>query len=149
MVYMTGGCNDAVATVVAALVERLQIVGGKRLQRLGRAKNGVAVGMLRPEGFGMELEDEIVRRIGDPVDLLQDDVSFRLEIALAQQGMADQIGEDLDCQGQVRVENMSLVAGVVSAGECVEASAADLQLQSELLGGPTLGAFEDHVLEQM
>ena len=88
--------------------------------------------MVGPERFGVQLEDEVVRRVGDAVDLLQNDVAFRLEIALPEQRVADQIGEDLDRQREVGVEDVGLVAGVVAAGEGIETAAPDLQLQRQL-----------------
>ena len=105
--------------------------------------------MLGPELGRVQLEDQVVGRVLDPVDLLEDDVALGLEIALAQQRTADEVGEDLDRERQVRVEHVGLIAGVVAAGEGVEAAAPDLELQRELLGGAALGALEHHVLEQM
>ena len=97
----------------------------------------------------MQLEDQIVRRVGDAVDLFEDHVPLGLEIALAEQRTAHQIGEDVHRERKVLVEHVGLVAGVVAAGEGVEAAAAHLELERELPGRPPLGALEHHVLEQM
>ena len=105
--------------------------------------------MLGPERGGVELEDQIVGRVGHAVDLFQNDVALGLEVARAQQRVPHEIGQDLDRQGKVGVENVTLVAGVVPTGEGVEPAAADLQLEGQLLGAAPLGALEDHVLEQM
>jgi hypothetical protein len=97
----------------------------------------------------MELEHQVVRSVRDAVDLFQNDIAFGLEVALAQQWAPHQIGKDFDGEGEVRVEYMGLITGVVAPGECIETTAADFQLESELLSGTALSALEDHVLEEM
>ena len=89
--------------------------------------------MVRPERLGVQLEDQIVRGVLHTVDLFQDHIPFGLEIALAQERAADEVGEDLDGEREIRVEDVGLVAGVVAAGEGVEAPAPDLELEGELL----------------
>jgi hypothetical protein len=97
----------------------------------------------------VELEDEVVRSIRHSVDLLEHHIPLGLEIALAKQGTAYEVGEDLDRQREVGVEDMSLIAGVIPTGEGIEPAPADLELQGELPRRPPLGAFEHHVLEQV
>jgi hypothetical protein len=99
--------------------------------------------------LGVELEDQVIGSVGDAVDLLENHVSFRLQIALAEEGAANQISEDLDRQRQIGVEHVSLIAGVVPAGESIEPATPDLELQSELARAPSLSALEHHVLEEM
>jgi hypothetical protein len=53
--------------------------------------------VIGPHHLGVQLEDQIVRSVRDPVDLFENDVAFRLEIALAQQRPPNQVGEDFDC----------------------------------------------------
>ena len=89
--------------------------------------------MRRPQRLGVELEDEIVRRVGDAVDLFENDVPLGLEIALAEQRPADQVGEDVHRQREVGVEHVGLVAGGVAPGVGVEAAAADLQRERQLV----------------
>ncbi len=149
VLQVSGGGDHEVAAMVAVAVEALQIVGGDGGQRFWCSEDGIAVGMVRPHGRGVELEDEIVRRVGDAVDLFENHVPLGLEIALAEQRTPHQIGEDVHGERKILVENVGLVAGVVPAGERVEAAAADLQLEGELPGRPPLGALEHHVLEQM
>jgi hypothetical protein len=62
----------------------------------------------------MDLEDEIVRGVFDPVDFLQHYIPFGFQVALPEERTANQIGEDLDGQGKIGIENMGLVAGVVA-----------------------------------
>ncbi len=115
VIQVAGGGDDAVAAVVAGLVQAAEIVGRDAGQRVRGTQNGIAVGMIGPERRGMELEDEIVRSVRHPVDLLQDHVPLGLEVALAKQRPADQIGEDVDREGKIGVEHVRLVAGGVAA----------------------------------
>ena len=149
VVHVSRRGDHAVSPVVAAAVQDLQILGREGDERFRGAEDGVPVGMLRPERLRMQLEHEVVRRVGDPADLLQNHIALGLQVARAQQRPTHQVGEDLDRQRQIGVEHMSLIAGVVAAGEGIQSPAPDLQPQRELLGGPALGAFEDHVLQQM
>ena len=85
------------------------------------AEDRVAVRMRRPQRLGVELEDEIVRRVGDAVDLFEHDVPLGLEIALAEQRPADQVGENVHRQAGGPRPGRGLVAGRVAPGVCVEA----------------------------
>jgi hypothetical protein len=105
--------------------------------------------MIRPERLGVKLEHQVIRRVGYAVDLLQDHVPFRFEIALPEERAAYQVGKDLERQRQIGIEHMSLIAGVIPAGEGIETASTDLELQGELARAPPLGALEDHVLEEV
>ena len=85
MVHVSRGGNHAVAPVIAAPVQDLQIVGGEGGERFGGAEDGVPVRMLWPERLRVQLEHEVVRRVGDPTDLLQNHIALGLQVAGAQE----------------------------------------------------------------
>ena len=149
MIHVPGGGDHAVAAKVAAPVHRLEVRGGEGPHALGRAEDRVAVGMRGAERLGVQLEDEVVGRVVHAVDLLEHHVALEGEVLVAEQRPADQVGEDVDGQRQVGVEDVGLVAGVVAAGVGVEAPAPHLELERDLVRGAPLGALEHHVLEQM
>ena len=149
VIHVARGGDHEVATVVPGAVQASEIVGGEGGQGGGAAEDGVAVGVTRPELGRVQLEHEIVRRVLDAVDLLEDHVALGFEVALPEERPPREIGEDLDRERQIGVERMRLVAGIVAAGEGVEAPAPHLELERQLLGRTPLGALEHHVLEQM
>jgi len=95
VVQVAGGRDHAIAAVIAGLMEATEVAGREPGEGVGSAEDRVAVRMRRPQGLGVELEHEIVRRVGDAVDLFEHDVPLRLEIALAEQRPADQVGENV------------------------------------------------------
>ena len=123
VIHVASRRDHAVAPVISRPMQRLQVLRRQRLQTLRRAEDRVAVGMVRPERSGMQLEHEIVGRIGHAVDLLQHHVTLGLEVAFAKEGPANQVGKNLDRQRQVGVEDMGLVAGVIAPGKRVEPTA--------------------------
>jgi len=57
----------------------------------------------------MQLEDEIVRRVIDRVDLLQHDFSFQLQITLSKQRVEYEIGKHVCSDIDVLVEDACLI----------------------------------------
>ena len=149
VVEVAGRRHDAIARVVAGLMQAAEVIRRERRQRVRGAEDGVAVRVAGPEGGRVELEHEIVGRVLHAVDLLQNHVALGLQIALAQEGPAHQVGEDVHRQRQIGVEHVGLVAGGVPPGVGVETAAPDLELQRQVARAAPLGALEHHVLEQM
>src|SRR5690242_14178556 len=102
-----------------------------------------------PECPSVELEYKIVRRVGHAVDFFEHDVALRLQITLPKKRPAHQIGQDLQGQRKIGIEDVCLIAGIVSPGEGVESPTSHLQLEGQLPSASALGALEHHVLEEM
>ena len=62
----------------------------------------VAVGVLGPERLGVQLEDEVVRRVLDPLISSSIDIALGLQVALAQQRRRTRSVEDSSASGKVR-----------------------------------------------
>ena len=149
MLDVAGGRDDAVARVVSAQVAGQQVVGIDGRDGLGGAQDRVAVGMRGPECAGVQLEDQIVRRVLHAADLLEDHVPLEVEVALPEQRAAHQVGQHIDRDRQVGVEDVGLEGGVIAGREGVEGPAAGLELEGDLIWRAPLGALEDHVLEKV
>ena len=61
-----------------------------------------------PECASVELEYEIVRRVGHAVDFFEHDVPLRLQITLPEKRPAHQIGQDLQRQRKIGIEDVCL-----------------------------------------
>ena len=64
-------------------------------------------------------------------------------------GLQDQIGQHVEGQRQVLVENLGVVTHHLLGGEGVEAAADGIHRAGDVLGRAIPGAFEDHVLDKV
>ena len=62
-------------------MEVLERAHSKMPNGLSRAEDRVAVGMRAPQDLVVQLEDEVVRRILDHRDLLEDDLALECQVA--------------------------------------------------------------------
>ena len=63
--------------------------------------------------------------------------------------MEDDVGEDVERQRQVLVEDLDVVAGVFLGGESVELAADRIDGLGDVLGAAAGGALEQHVLHEV
>ena len=96
-----------------------------------------------------ELVDEIVGRVLDHLDLFEDHLLLAADLFLDERGMHDDVRQQIDGERQVLVEHLDVVAGVLLRGERVELSADRVDRLRDVLGGARVGAFEEHVLDEM
>jgi hypothetical protein len=100
----------------------------ERVDALRRAENRPAERMIAPEILREDFVDEIVRRVLDHLDLFEDYLLLALDVVLSEQRIANQIGEDLDRQRQVLVQDLEVVAGVLLRREGVDLAADRIHL---------------------
>src|SRR5207248_1573182 len=96
-----------------------------------------------------EVEHLIVGGVFDGVDLFEHHLALELQVAGAQHGIADEVGEHVEGARQVGVEHARVKGGGVARCVGVERAAAGLEGERDLLGRAALGPLEHHVLEQM
>src|SRR5206468_8097981 len=121
----------------------------ERLDRLLRAEDRTAERMILPEALREELVDEVVERVLDHLDLFDDDFLLALDVLGAERRVADDIGEDVDRERQMLVEDLDVVARVLLGGEGVELPADGVDRLCNILGRAARGALEQHVLDEM
>src|SRR5688500_3868050 len=97
----------------------------------------------------MQLEDQVVGRVLDHADLLEDHPPLELEILGAEQWAKDQVGDDIGGMLEVLVEHARLIRRVLAGGVGVERAAERLQGQGDVLRAPRGRPLEHHVLEEM
>jgi hypothetical protein len=141
--------DDGITGVVSLAMQRAEVASLERRHALGSAQDRVAVRMLRPDRLVPQFPDEVVRRIEHAIQLLEHHVPFEVQVRVTQQWPLHEVGEDVEGQRQVGVENMRLKGRVVAGGECVEGAAARLERHGDLAGRAPFGALEDEVFEQV
>src|SRR5208337_2174034 len=61
----------------------------------------------------------------------------------------NQVGEHIEGDGQMFVEHLGVEADLFLGGESVQHAADGIHFAGDILGGTPVGAFEDHVLQEM
>ena len=110
MVDVAGGSDDDVARMVRAPVQPSQVINRETPDRLPSAQDRVAVGVRRPQRSRVELEDQVVGRVVHRRDLLENDLALELEIVRAEDGMAHDVGQNVECPCQIVVHSRAVKA---------------------------------------
>jgi len=63
--------------------------------------------------------------------------------------MEDEVAENLKSYGNMLVQNLDAKADAFFGSECVHVAADGIDFARNLFGGAVLGAFEDHVLDEV
>ena len=120
-----------------------------RLDRLRRAENGAADRLVGEGGLGEEVVDPVVGRIERGADLLHDDVLLALELRRVENRVAQDVGEDVDGERHVVLEDARVVGGRLDAGRRVDLAADRLDLLGDVDGRARARALERHVFEEV
>jgi len=105
--------NHAVGSVVALDVVD-QLGAGDVADVLARAQDGAAQGLVL-EGSGVQVvEDNLLDLLLNLLGLAEDDVALALDGRLLELGVLENVGEDIDALGNVGVEGLGEVDGVLA-----------------------------------
>ena len=110
MTEVPGGRDDEAARHVVPAVEPVDLVARRGLDRVGGAEDGPAERMVRPERLGEEVVDDLLGRVLVHVDLLEDHLPLRVEVGGSEPRVLEHVGEVVDGQLQVAVEDPRVVA---------------------------------------
>src|SRR6266481_3737833 len=105
--------------------------------------------MLGPEAAGEDVMEQIFWVVHVHLDFFQDDLALLLYVLGIEFGAKDKVGQDVEGDGEMRVENFGVETDLFLGGEGVEHAANGIHLAGDVFGGATLSAFEDHVLEEV
>lgn len=150
LVGHTTGANEnhAVSGVVV-----LDVVGelgaGDVADVLARAENSAAEGLVLESGGVQVVEDDLLELLLDLLGLAEDDVALTLNGRLLELGVLENVGENVDALGDIGVEGLGEVDGVLARGVGVQVATHVLNLELELLLRPVGGALEGKVLEEV
>ena len=124
MVDRAGRRDDRRAGADSGGADRRSIAARSKPPTLSRVPRiGRPIGWSRPGGRGEEIEDEIVGRVLDRADLLQDDVLLALEFVGIELAVGEDVGEDVERQVDVLAEHAGEIGGLLDAGLGVEIAA--------------------------
>ena len=149
MFEVAGGGDDDVAGSKAVGVGIEHGLPLKTLHGLLGAENRLAQGMILPEILREDLVDEVIRIVLIHLDLFDDDAAFARDVGGIKHRMQHQIAEDLKRDGDVLVEHLDVEADAFFGGEGVHVAADGVDLARNFFRGAVLGAFEDHVLDEV
>ena len=92
---------------------------------------------------------EIVGRVGDRADLLDDDVLLAHDLVAVERRLGQDVGQHVERQRHVGLEHARVIGGALGAGRGIEIAADRLDLLGDLAGGAPSRALERHVFEEM
>ena len=137
----------------AGAIVAAQIGGDRRAVEAADAFAGAedrpADRLARPGGGGEEIEDEIVGRVLDRADLLQNDVLLAREFFRIEPAVGEDVGDDVERKVDVLAEHAGEIGGLLDAGLGVEIAADVLDRLGDRPRVALGRALERHVLEQM
>ncbi len=117
--------------------------------RLWRAEDRASDRLGRIGGLGEQVVDAVVRRIQRRPDLLHDDVLFARQFLRIEGRVLQDIGQDIEGQRHVVLEDAGVIGGRLDAGGGVHLAADSLDLLGDFQRRAFARALEGHVLEQM
>ena len=105
--------DDDVARDVGPAEEAHEIVAGEAADGLRGAEDGAAERVVGPESGGEELVDQLLGRVFDALDLLEDDHPLALELFLVEARGEHDVGEQVEGPGEVLAEHGRVEPGVL------------------------------------
>ena len=119
------------------------------LDALARAENRPADRLVRPGGRGEEIEHQVVRRVFDRADLLEDDVLLPFELIRVECALGEKIAHDVERELDVAAHQAGEIARSLDSGLRIEIAADVLDRLGDFAGASTARALERHVLDEM
>lgn len=116
---------------------------------VGCAENGAAKRVIGPEAAGEDVVEKIFRVVHVHLDFFEDDLAFFLDIFGIEFGAQDEIGENVEGNREMGVEDFGVEADLFLGSEGVEHAANGIHFAGDVFGGASLGALEDHMFEEM
>ena len=106
----------------------------------------------RLPGKGLRLkviENDVVGRVFGLADFLDDDAFFARQFFVVEDGVLENVGQNIDGQRDVVFEHARVVGGLLAAGIGVDEAADAFDLFGDGAGRAAAGALEGHVLEHV
>ena len=128
---------------------RAQVVGRHREDRLGKADRRLAKIRTAPHGLQKEVVDKLVRRVLVHLDLFEDDLLLFIELHGIERRVQKHVGQDVESQRDVAIDDLCVVAGRLFVGEGVEVSADAVHRLGDLARAATWRSFKKHVFDEV
>jgi len=105
--------------------------------------------MVLPEALSEQLMDQHVRVVFVDLDLFEDDAALALDVRRGKGRIQDQVGQNIQGNGDMLSQGLDVEADGFLAGEGVQVAANGIHLTGDQLRGAGAGALEEHVLHEM
>ena len=105
--------------------------------------------MFGPETAGEDVVEQIFGIVQVHLDFFEDNLAFFVDVVGIEFGAQNEVGEDVEGDGQMLVEDLGVEADLFLGGEGVEHAADGIHFTGDGFGGAALRAFEDHVLKEV
>jgi len=105
--------------------------------------------MFGPEAAGEDVMEKVFWVVHVHLDFFKDDLALFLDVFRIELGAKDQIGNDIEGDGKMRVEDLGVETDLFLGGEGVEHAADGIHFAGDVFGGTALGALKDHVLQEV
>lgn len=105
--------------------------------------------MLGPEAAREHIVEKVFGIVEIHLDFFEDYLAFLLHVVGIKLRAKDEIGDDVEGNRKVLVEDFGIEADLFFRGECIEHAADRIHFAGDALGGAALRTLENHVLEKM
>nr|WP_247873618.1 hypothetical protein [Azospirillum brasilense] len=139
--------DHAARVVMGHIVE--QMVPPEARDVLLRAEDRAAERLPVEGGAAQRLVDHVLRLVGVAADLLDDHATLLLHLLFREDGVEDDVADDLAGDVDVLGRHLRVIGGDVVVRVGVELAAAVLDLQRDAQRVAAFRSLEDHVLQEM
>ena len=149
VVEITGGADNEIAGSEVVSIEAGDDGPLEFFYRVARAQDRQTQSMVLPETLGEDFVDEVVGIILIHFYFFEDDAALARDIAGIEDGMKDEIAEDIHGERKVLIENFDVEADAFLRREGIHVAADRIDLAGDGFGGAGLRALEYHVLDEV
>ena len=146
---VAGGGDEKMVRSEPVLETGAQGIAFETANGFGRAKDWTAEGMVGPEAAGEDVMEQVFGIVHVHLDFFEDNLALFFDVVGIEFGTEDEIGKDIEGDGEMRVEDLGVEADLFLGGEGVEHATDGIHFAGDVFGGAAFGALEDHVLEEM
>src|SRR3984957_8428640 len=144
-----GGSHDGGAGAVAATQIKIDPRPVERPDALPRAQDRPADRRGRPRGRREEIEHQVVRRIFDRPDFLDDNILLSFKLLRGECALGEKIANDVKHELRIARQNPGEITRPFNAGLCVKVAAYVFYRLGDFAGVSTARALERHMLDEM
>ena len=149
VIQIARGGDQNIRRRVIALIIIVDHGAIERAHRVLGADDGLAERMVFIEIAGEDVVEQVLGIVHFHLQLFEDDALFLFDVRFPKQRIAHHVGQDVEGQRQMLVQDLGVVTDHLLGGERVEAAADGIHRARDVFGRAVLGALEEHVLDEM
>src|SRR5215471_1321620 len=149
VIDVTGRCDNQVPRIETLAVCVKDDLLLKLPNCLFCSQNRLAKRVILPEILGKDFVNQVVGIVLVHLDFFEDDTTLAADVLDVEGRIEHQVTKHVHGDGQMLVKDLDIEADTLLGGEGVHVSTDGIDLAGYVLGTAMLGAFEDHVLNEM